>query len=929
MKFKDGRDMDRAPQGSVRRARERAAAGLGMADEEPQMARPSASRQPATSSSAGQSQATRPQAPFPLQTKDGQIGVAISKPTQVPQWPLQEPIMAVAQIDGQPFRPPPGRSQPPQRPPRPSRVPSILDASKVQDHTPVFQYKPQSGRESTGQDSLTVPETPSSVSRPSTLSSVGSIPDFALPIQVPTGPSRRNVNLGPPPSARRGDTSFYSNASYVSPIPEESPRSRSHASFASSAAMPENWGAQSSPGPSPDYPESPPFVDTIAEGGGPSAYADDDAEESQLVRSASIGKRAKPTLVNATAHRAADGADRDRRPGPLPIQGPFKDGTGYVENSNPSSTTVPTVAAQAIGTAMTADTMLSAYSAASADDPSSQARKTTPSPNPPAGSRPYSRLSAIRRPPRLDIDAVRKAESRGSLTSLPDLIRRATRLAASLEKGRRPASLADDLDGVSGPDDHGADIEKHRSGLSDMLAAFPPPAQPAAAQHRRSIRDSFRGHVQSWPLPNINFIRTAHTSEEAVPSSDSQRSDPKRGRRCCGLPLWAAFVILIALFLIITAAVVVPVELLLVHRQNSDRAAQETLQECRQRLTCANGGMNVVNQGVCSCICTNGFTGTDCAVADGTACATIALTGANNVDNVTVGNAIPRLIQQAQANFSIPLSAGEIIAKLNAGNLSCSAENALVTFDGRATRQGEALNQGTTEGAAVMIDVGVVTTTTTVVVVPFTASSLSVTTPSSSSILIVAGSGNSKSAAALPPNQPATTSPLNQQGTATVALTVTSTVTTTMSMSPGAPLPSSSSPPPPPSSTFAVTEDVLDFARVAVLFILQEDSLGDAETAQVSLQKFFDDAEQQPGLASGAGGSSSSSSSGGAAVSVDAARNVTVGEGRSVDLVGFAVDVGDGSGRVGGRASVAARGIDAGGGAGLPGLKGGKLPDFA
>lgn len=39
-------------------------------------------------------------------------------------------------------------------------------------------------------------------------------------------------------------------------------------------------------------------------------------------------------------------------------------------------------------------------------------------------------------PPRLDMDAVRDAEARGSLTSLPDLIRRATRLASNLDNGR-------------------------------------------------------------------------------------------------------------------------------------------------------------------------------------------------------------------------------------------------------------------------------------------------------------------------------------------------------------------------------------------------------------------------------------------------------------------------------------------------------------
>jgi hypothetical protein len=466
----NGRNMDRpplGPGGSVRRARERAMAGLPREDfsslpapnslprglEQPQIAQPSMPRRAAMGPSAGPpSRLPRPQAPLGLQTKDGQIGVAISRPTQIPQWPLQAPVAAPNSSDAEPYRPPRG-SQPPPRPPRPSRIPSILDSSKVQDPTPVFQYRPQSGRDSTGQDMASAPETPNSMSRPSTLSSVASIPDFPIPQQAPVGLPRRSVNLGPPPSARRGASSFYSNTSYVSPIPEESPRSRSHASFASSAAMPESWGTPS-PGPSPDYPDAF-YDDTIVEESGPSLYGDEDAEESRLVRSASIGKRAKPTLVSSSAPRTLEEDEETTptpspRPGPRPMQrGSFVGGTGYTEGSSSSGTLpitqAPVMSASAVPTA---DSILDAYSAASATDPSNPAVRSSPSPPPPLqppGGRPYSRLSAIRRPPKLDIDAVRKAESRGSLTSLPDLIRRATRLAASLEKGRRPASRFDDL----------------------------------------------------------------------------------------------------------------------------------------------------------------------------------------------------------------------------------------------------------------------------------------------------------------------------------------------------------------------------------------------------------------------------------------------------------------------------------------------------
>ena len=682
--------------------------------------------------------------------------------------------------------------------------------------------------------------------------------------------------------------------------------------------MPENWGALS-PGPSPDFPD-PVYGEAIAEEGGQSVYGDDDEEESRLVRSASIGKRSKPTLVSATSSsRGPDAAERAQRPGPQPIQeeGPFKSGTGYVENSS-SSSTIPAAARPIIGSALPGNGVANGNPPAGAGDSSSASQQAATPLDPQAASRPYNRLSAIRRPPRLDIDAVRKAESRGSLTSLPDLIRRATRLAASLEKGRRPASRFDDFDGSPSGNGFGIDGEKRRSGLSDMLAAFPPPAQPALAPaNRRSIRNSIREQVQSWPLP-ININRTLDGSREAVPNGDSPAGG-KRGRRCCGLPLWGFITIIIVVLILIAAAVVIPVEFLVLRRQNAEREAQLSIDECRQQLVCANGGVNVLEQGACACICRNGFTGVDCTVVDDRSCTAVVLTGADQMDNVTVGNAIPRLLQQAHANFSIPLSGTEILAKMNAGNLSCSAENALVTFNGRAIRQeadfgSQATDQDATSDA-VVID-GVLYTTITVVVAPLTTFTVSDTAatsspsspssppppPSSSSsggeggsdgdaqsggeegtttsFRTSATSGSSLATTVFPSRPP----PSSGTGTATTIAppTATSTVMTTMTSSTPAPAPSAG------GSSFVVTEDVLDFARVAVLFVLQQVTLTDAEAAQVSLQRFFASA------AGGAGGQDG--------VGIEAARNVTVGGGRSVDLVDFVVDLGGHNGRFGGGA---------------------------
>jgi len=102
----------------------------------------------------------------------------------------------------------------------------------------------------------------------------------------------------------------------------------------------------------------------------------------------------------------------------------------------------------------------------------------------------------------------------------------------------------------------------------------------------------------------------------------------------------------------------------------------------------------------------------------------------------------------------------------------------------------------------------------------------------------------------------------------------------------------SGTPAPSPSASFVVSEEVLDFARVAVLFILQEESLNDAKTGQATLQQFFNTAGQ--GRAGGG-------------VSIDRARNVTLGNGNSIDLVDFTLDTRS-SDEVGRKPAVKARG---------------------
>ncbi|KAI0012067.1 hypothetical protein F4779DRAFT_124822 [Xylariaceae sp. FL0662B] len=863
----NGRNMDQSSRmgGSVRRARELAEAGV------PRGSPPSIPDPP--------SGMRRPYVLPGLQTKDGQISMAISRPTPVAQWPLNGPMSTAATADSEPYRPPPGRSQPPQRPPRPSRVPSILDGSRIQDHTPVFQYTPQSTRAS---EQSAVETTATSPSRPSTLSSVGSIPDFPLPVTTPVSSSRKTMNLGPPPSSRRGASSFYSTASFVSPIPEESPKTRSHTSYASSAAIPESFGSIS-PGFSPNEVS---FDDTIAE----ESVGSDDADESRLVRSASIGKRGKPSLVTTGSSEKRDSI---RRPTPKPVQdGPFREGTGYVDASS-SSEQVPKKGA--VGAAVTTDNMLSAFQGASATDPSS-IRKATPSPRP-------FRLSGLRRPPRLDMDAVRAAEQRGSLTSLPDLILRATRLASLMERGKRPASQFNELDF---PEDiYNRDPEKdfsndprHQSGgLSDMLAAFPPPASRSGA--RQSVARQSR---ISWPLIRRSFRATPEETEQMERAEQAERSldsEPqKKGRRCCGLPLWGFLFLLFLLFCIIAVAIVVPLEIFVINKPNNNVAAEPDISECEAQLNCANGGTNVLLQGVCSCICSNGFTGIDCTIPTSQGCTTTSISTVDaDINNVTIGQAIPRLIRDGQTNFSIPLVATTIQAKFNSANLSCNTENALVTFDGRALAEIQDLSADADLGqvagvaaAGAPITLTVLPDVTLTVDNPagtggfsgsFSITTLtSPTTFSGSTIFAttLTNSDDTEPSATTPPT--IAPSKTTTRGSSAATSSITSPTATSSATRPTTTSSTTSSTATPePTTTFTVTDRIVDFARVAVLFVFQEKALNDASAAQTSLEKFF---------------SNASAGSGKSGMTVEQAMNLSISGGNTIDLVNLFVDVGTG-----------------------------------
>ncbi|KAG5975243.1 hypothetical protein E4U55_007781 [Claviceps digitariae] len=837
--------------GSVKRARQQVQGVLYREIDPSRRAPPIASAKPAETASRSRPGQPHPKSQSrPIKSRappnsESNLGQTISRPPQAQQWPLavssaSPPVhtefSSQSRSQGRP------EQQMPHRPPRPSqsRIPSGLDPSRPQHPTPVFTttrpVAPDYPQDSTV-DSYDV-SSPSGLSARQTTSSVGTIPDVQAPGSVASSAAtvRKNAALGPPPSSRRGASSFYSSSSFVSPIAEETTRSKNQK---------ESWRGETPRTHSPLYNEA--FYEESLTEKSRESTSEDYGDETQLVRSASLGKKGKPALI--TTKQCGPGAVNASHE-TLPLQ-KTADNDLYLSAGTSSSETIPVSRNvprshrhTANGEGVSSDAILKAFAAASSSD----VHESIPLADAP---RQHSRMSAMRRPPRLDIDAVRAAEARGSLTSLPDLIMRATRLAAMIDKGKRPASRLDALDGgwMNEKDD------RHKSGFSDMLAAFPPPVQ-TPRNNTGSRLSWFRS--SGWPAVQG---QDGATHQSQTPGQNVAK--PKR--RCCGLPIWAFLLSILFLLCLIAAAIVIPLEFFVFKNLGNSDKQEPSLSQCQKTLICLNGGRNLFSQGSCSCICTNGFTGPTCGDSGATGCAMtdlVSMDGQSSVQNVTLGRAIPRLIAEANHNYSLPLSGTTILARFNAANLSCIAQNSLVTFDGHSTRTGQPTDEVQNAGDEQAMP-----------------SSKRSITPRAD-----AQENPEKAAPATPPMKGTSTTPPG------MAPAIMPSSNAKSSHPPQADLPttlvvdtSQATPVRPDAvrSAFEVTEEKVDFARAAMLYILQETSVDKAIYAQGQLQELFSKVTR-------------SKTERGAVVSISEASHVDLGSGYSINMVDLTVDVGKG-----------------------------------
>ena len=233
--------------------------------------------------------------------------------------------------------------------------------------------------------------------------------------------------------------------------------------------------------------------------------------------------------------------------------------------------------------------------------------------------------------------------------------------------------------------------QRGASTLSAMLASFPPPGAGSPTPSNRS-RDRL-DQIPQWPT--VYGPSKLHAAESAPSGSRGHsslgKSRPGGRRRCCGLSPWAFASVLILLALLVAAAVVIPVALIVLPRQNQPPAAStDPLANCTKSTPCGANGVSVVAANACRCICTNGFTGSACANAPLAGAADCTVQDADGYGNATLGADVPRLLAAAQGNFSIPLNATALLAAFSAAKVSCSDENNLVRFAG-VQRRGLAL----------------------------------------------------------------------------------------------------------------------------------------------------------------------------------------------------------------------------------------------
>ncbi|EPS26639.1 hypothetical protein PDE_01577 [Penicillium oxalicum 114-2] len=753
------------------------------------------------------------------------------------QWPLPDgglPIFLEPEDPQEPQQPPLliPRAPPPSRPPRPSEIPASIPSpsvysvlsggdSETQSVYPTLPARafsaprplftqtrddPESSRPSTKDGSASPTSTldlnprisiatEDLFHRQSTASGLSSLPDAPPP--RPDHPRfhekarQRAAGLAPPPHMPK---------SAVSTISEEHSSSRqTFVSVASSRAMPSSWGS----GP-PASEIMGVYLEDMSEGEDRDHDHHDD--NALLVRNASLGKRGKPTM--RTISRAGSSLE-DQVPA-LPSVYHQGDDHRKLATAAGASATETTARRNLQRPGLDRRVSISTASGESFVDPEKPrfAQQPTSSAEdlalekeievlPKAAPTMSDKRPNGKKPPRLNLGAVRDAEARGSLSSLSDLIRRATKLATNLDRGRT-ASRSDLVDKEAAIFKNALGEPGHRRGsgsISDILTSFPRPGYQTPESH------------SSWP---VFFGRSGLRNVEPLPSGDEPPRNDKPVRKCCGMPRKWFIVLCIILFLVVILAVLLPIFLVAVPHQKLSSGDSNSTAACTSANPCQNGGMSVSSGTQCSCVCSNGFTGSQCTIPGDSSCATAEVVNGATRMNATMGNDLSNVLQMS-SKFNVTLDTVTIMALFSMNNASCETENSLVSFDVPTSSSSSSSSSEKTRRAVslpldqpdtVDADSFIPSSVREPVASPATLVPRSVAT--SNGILF------DNSASATPGSATSTLAPTASEASATATATNI------------APNPESSASTSAAPTTTKVPEQVIQFSRVAVLYILEK-----------------------------------------------------------------------------------------------------------
>ncbi|KHJ33817.1 hypothetical protein EV44_g2972 [Erysiphe necator] len=550
---------------------------------------------------------------------------------------------------------------------RPRYIPSPPDAAKSLENTKNHQNPRLIPRKNQEDAKLNLNSPISQSSRQSSpTSSDGSIPDFPIPSII--GPARRSLRVSSPPSAHRAISSFYSRPSVIPPRNEEhySSRTSSYHTYASSAALPSTFrGSAEIPMPkltpksltssnsmSSDWKLS--KIEVAREYSlqninnvGMAVTSNSDIELSKPKSLAASTYEKNPTL--SVIDHSTVGARAPILPR-VSLEHDFNLRLERFKDFNYSNVEIPSISGldqiNDIKTDESGNAMRLLINKNNADFvPETDFQK---------------KKSNTFRNYRDATNSSKEENSQSYKTDFPDVIRRVPKSIVQIDGGKKFKYIA---------------LNDNSHGIY--------------AQRNLNSREQDKNNVSQ--LTRLEYYENQNylNDEKSLSSSFKFPKPARKYDRYCGLSSINFAILIFLIIAIIVTATFLPLFFFVFHKQRMSSGVK-ALEFCATNKIsrCQNGGSSfLLEDKTCACICTNGFTGNTCSTSvDSSVCSSIMFAG----QRALIGSSVKRLIVDAQKNFSVPLNAGLILARFNAASLSCLAENALVTFNGKSFREGDA-----------------------------------------------------------------------------------------------------------------------------------------------------------------------------------------------------------------------------------------------